>query len=54
MSQWLASTTSRRGSCATVEMLIDTLIDAVESGEGRNSLLPVHLTVRESSVSAGS
>jgi len=36
------------------EMLIDTLIDAVESGEGRNSLLPVHLTVRESSVSADS
>jgi len=34
------------------EMLIDTLIDAVESGEGRNSLLPVHLTIRESSVSA--
>ena len=34
------------------EMLVDTLIDAVESGEGRNSLLPVHLTVRESSVSA--
>jgi DNA-binding LacI/PurR family transcriptional regulator len=32
------------------EILVDTLIDAVETGEGRNSLLPVHLTVRESSV----
>jgi len=26
------------------------LIDGVETGESRNSLLPVHLTVRESSV----
>jgi hypothetical protein len=32
-------------------MLIDTIVAAVETGEGRNSLLPVHLTVRESSVS---
>jgi DNA-binding LacI/PurR family transcriptional regulator len=32
------------------EMLIDTLIDGVETGESRNSLLPVHLTVRDSSV----
>jgi DNA-binding LacI/PurR family transcriptional regulator len=31
------------------EMLIDTLIDSIETGEIHNSLLPVHLTVRESS-----
>jgi len=31
------------------ELLIDTLIDAIEVGEIRDSLLPVHLTVRESS-----
>jgi hypothetical protein len=33
-------------------MLIDSIVDAVETGEARNSLLPVHLTVRESSVSS--
>jgi DNA-binding LacI/PurR family transcriptional regulator len=32
------------------EMLIDTLVDGVETGESRNSLLPVYLTVRDSSV----
>jgi DNA-binding LacI/PurR family transcriptional regulator len=31
------------------ELLIDTLIDAIEVGEIHDSLLPVHLTVRESS-----
>jgi DNA-binding LacI/PurR family transcriptional regulator len=34
------------------EMLVDTLIDSIELGEVRDSLLPVHLTVRDSSVSA--
>jgi len=34
------------------EMLIDSLIEAIEVGEIRDSLLPVHLTVRDSSVCA--
>jgi len=34
------------------EILIDSLIDAIEVGEIRDTLLPVHLTVRDSSVSA--
>jgi len=43
-------TTVTQDARRAAEMLIDTLIDAVETGESRNSLLPVHLTVRESSV----
>src|SRR3982750_3216013 len=34
------------------ELLIDTLIGAIEGGAIRDSLLPVHLTVRDSSVCA--
>jgi DNA-binding LacI/PurR family transcriptional regulator len=44
-------TTVTQDSRRAAEMLIDTIVAAVETGEGRNSLLPVHLTVRESSVS---
>jgi len=43
-------TTVTQDARRAAEMLIDTLIDGVETGESRNSLLPVHLTVRESSV----
>ena len=45
-------TTVTQDSRRAAEMLIDSIVDAVETGEARNSLLPVHLTVRESSVSS--
>ena len=64
-SRWWVSTIFRRRACrlralTTVtqdarragEALIDTLIEAVETGETSNSLLPVHLTIRDSSVCA--
>ena len=42
-------TTVTQDARRAAEMLIDTLIDSIETGEIHNSLLPVHLTVRESS-----
>ena len=43
-------TTVTQDARKAAEMLIDTLVDAIETGEIHNSLLPVHLTIRESSV----
>ena len=42
-------TTVTQDARVAAEALIDTLIDAIESGKARDRLLPVHLTVRESS-----
>jgi DNA-binding LacI/PurR family transcriptional regulator len=42
-------TTVTQDARQAAEALIDTLIEAIESGEAGNRLLPVRLTLRESS-----
>ncbi len=42
-------TTVSQDARPAAEALIDTLIEAIETGEASNRVLPVHLTVRESS-----
>jgi DNA-binding LacI/PurR family transcriptional regulator len=43
-------TTVTQDARQAAEALIDTLIEAIESGRSRDRLLPVHLTIRDSSV----
>jgi DNA-binding LacI/PurR family transcriptional regulator len=45
-------TTVTQDARQAAEALIDTLIEAIETGEARDRLLPVRLTIRESSISA--
>ena len=44
-------TTITQSARAAAEALVDTLLESIESGSAKNCVLPVHLTVRESSVS---
>ena len=47
-------TTVTQSAWQAAEALIDTLVQSIETGSANNKLLPVHLTVRESSASASS
>ena len=43
-------TTIKQNGRQAAEALIDTLVESIETGSARSRVLPVHLTVRESSV----